>query len=136
MLRGHWLALGQLQLDGTVEVLKLGIAVRVAAPFQDLAVRLETVAPLVKQFRHGLVAHRVAGALQLCRQSPDALAGLSQGRLRVTATGRLDQRFKVLPQGRIPFDCPRSTGAFAPYSPLEADITRPHICHAALHGRS
>src|SRR3954454_9331699 len=66
-----------------VEMLELGIAVRMVGPLVGLAVGLQTVAQLVEQVGHHLVADAVAEALELRRKLPEALTGPAQGRFGV-----------------------------------------------------
>ncbi len=99
--------------DPGVDVLELRVAVGVVRPFDRLPVGLQAVAQLVEQLRH----HPMAGAVplpgQFRGQPADALARPAQGRLRIPARGRLDQRLQVRDQRRILLDRPLAPAARA-----------------------
>ena len=70
---------------------------------------LKTVAVLVQQFGHGLIAGPEAVALeQLGRERVRALASPAQGRLWVTSRQRIDELFKCRPNIRLASSTPSS----------------------------
>ena len=74
----HRLSQGELQLHRPVQVLKLGVAVRVFRPRQGLAIGLQAIAHVVEQFGDHAMADLVPLALQCRRQLTHALAGPAQ----------------------------------------------------------
>ena len=75
----HRLSQGELQLHRPVQVLKLGVAVRVFRPRQGLAIGLQAIAHVVEQFGDHAMADLVPLALQCRRQLTHALAGPAPG---------------------------------------------------------
>ncbi len=130
------LAQGELQLDRAVDVRELGVPVGMARALERLAVRLEAVAQVVEQLRHGLVADRVAPPTQLRGQVADAPGGPAQGGLRVAPGGRLDERLEVRAQRRVaPLDR-RSAGTRPADASAAESLSRADIVHAALDRRA
>src|SRR6202042_3029561 len=92
------LLLFERSLDPPVDVAKLGIPIRVAVTFSGLAVSLQAKVQRLQQ----LANHRMTDPMPLrakfgCEPT-QALAGPTQGRLRVAALGRLDQSQQRLHQ--------------------------------------
>jgi hypothetical protein len=108
--------------DLPVEVRKLGVAIRVGAAFERLAVGLQAVAQLPQQLGDQLMADPMPPRPQLGRQLAHALAGPAQRGLRITARGRLDQPLQIRPQRRVGVHRPLPASA-GPSHPLRG---RPH----------
>ena len=87
--------------DRFVDMLELGIAIRMARSFFGLAVALQAEAGRVEQPPHGSRAQFVALLSQCLRQFVRALARPAQRRHRVATGARLDQPFQALEQFRI-----------------------------------
>jgi hypothetical protein len=85
----------KLSLDPPVEVLKLGVAIRMLSSLQRLAVRLQAVTKVVKHPTHQLMTYPVARAPQFFGQLPQALAGPAQWRFRIAPRKRLHQQLKI-----------------------------------------
>jgi len=83
------------------DILELGVTIRVVAALLGLAVGLEAVAPVGEQGGDGLVADGMTHGGELLGQSPRALGGPAQGRLRVASGGRLDEGQHGGPEGRV-----------------------------------
>jgi hypothetical protein len=66
-------------LDLGVDVLELGVPIRMALPLEGLAVSLETIARPVEEFGDHAMAGGVPHPLQLLGQLADTLAGPPQG---------------------------------------------------------
>ena len=65
----------QLAFDFPIEVLELGIAVRMVRSFQSLAICLQTVPQIVKHSGHQLVAGLVSQSPQFFGQLSQTLTG-------------------------------------------------------------
>jgi len=85
----------ELAFDFTIEVLKLGIAIRVVRSLQRLAVGLQTVSQIVEHPAHQLVTGLMPHLPQFLRQLPQALTGPTQWRFRIAASNRLHQPFQI-----------------------------------------
>ena len=84
-----------------VDVLELGVAIRMRRPFAGLAVGLQAVIQVVEQGGHCPVADAVALAFQFLGQVAGTLARPAERGLRIAAGGRLDEGFEVLDQGGV-----------------------------------
>ncbi len=94
-----------------VDVLELGIPIRVRRTLAGFAVALQAVTQVLEQFRHHAMAHLVALAVEFRRQLAHTLADPAQGRLWVTTTERFNQLLQIAAQGRIFNDRPLATTA-------------------------
>src|SRR6266446_6313115 len=94
------LELGHLSVD----VFKLGIAVRVRLALARLAVGLQAVVELMEQVSHGPLTDLIAILPELLGQFPGTLAGPPQGRHGIAAGGRVHEQFERGEQSRILFD--------------------------------
>src|SRR5512135_2174117 len=91
-------------LEGThlpVDVLELGVAIRMRRPFPGLAVGLEAVIQIVEQGGYRPVADAMASAVEFLCQVTGALARPAERGLRVAARSRFDEGFQVLDQGGV-----------------------------------
>ena len=99
--RDHWLATLQEAVGGRIDVLKLVVAVGVRRAFVALARRLQAVPQIVE---HAADRRRADGPpvpRQRCRQLRATLTRPAQGRRRVSACQRIDQRLQDSPQVRL-----------------------------------
>src|SRR6266571_7523107 len=99
--RDRRLRLSLLRLHPAIDVAKLCVAVRMRLAFARLAVGLQTVARRFEQVPHGGRPHGVSLSRQFFRQTPRALAGPPQGRLRIPSTLGFDQPFQTDPDVRV-----------------------------------
>jgi hypothetical protein len=88
-------------LDLGIDVLELGVPVRVALSLEGLAVGLEAVAEFVEQLGDHATTGRMPHALEFLSQFADAFAGPPQLRLRVAPGERIDQSLQVALEGSI-----------------------------------
>jgi hypothetical protein len=95
-------------LDLLVNMLKLGIALRMRTPLKRLAVGLQAVAHLVKELGYQAVAALMSAPSQFLSQLANAFGGPAQRRLRIASGHRLDETFQVGAKGLI-----RVSGALA-----------------------
>ena len=91
----------ELAFDSAVEVLELGVAIRMVRSLQRLAVGLQTVPQIVQHPAHPLVAGSVSLPLQFLCQLAQALTGPPQRRFRITARDRFHQSLQVQQQRRV-----------------------------------
>ena len=82
-------------LDRSIDVAKLGIAIRVIRTLLGLAIALQAVVQVVQDLRDRHVTDRMVLLAQLLRNRPRALTDPSQGRLGVSARLRIDQFFEA-----------------------------------------
>src|SRR5215212_2307287 len=82
-------------LNLLVDMLELGVSVRMARSFQCLLVRLEAVSELHEQLGNELMTHSMTLGLELRGENTNALARPSQRRFRVPARDRLHQLLQV-----------------------------------------
>ena len=94
-----------------VDVLELGVPIRMRRALPGLAVCLQTVVERTEQRRHHPVTGPVPQVRQLLGEVPHALPRPSQGRLRISPRGRLHQQDQVLQQGRVRVDRPFASRA-------------------------
>ena len=87
---------------GRIDVLKLGVAVGVRGPFPAFARRLQTVTQVVEHAADGCRADGPARRGQRRRELCATLARPPQGRRRVTARERIDQRLQGIPAVGLP----------------------------------
>jgi hypothetical protein len=87
--------------DLLVEVVDLGIAIRMLAPFHGLDRSRETVAGLAQQRGHRPIPDAVTSRRQGGGQLACALTRPAQRRQGITVTVRIDQRLQVRQQRRI-----------------------------------
>jgi len=84
-----------------IDVLKLGIAIRVVGSFSRLPIGLQAIVHLMQKLSHGLMADGMPLVVQFLSQLAATFRRPFQGRLGV-ATGRgVEQLFQVAPQARI-----------------------------------
>ena len=89
--RDHGLALPLERLGPAVDVLELGIPIRVTSALDRLAVGLEAVAQVMEEAVDRPLTDRMALGLEPLRQLGGTLAGPPQGRHRVATGHRIDQ---------------------------------------------
>ena len=78
-----------------VDMVELGVAIRVLLAFPALAHGLQAVMQLVQQLAHAALTDPVPLAIQFGGQFRRALARPAQRRLRIASTGRLHQRLQI-----------------------------------------
>ena len=81
----------QLAADRFIDMLELGVAVRMLGAFQLLFVALTAVAQFAQQFGQGMLAHLIAFVRQGPHQIPLATSRPQQRRFRVSSSCRLNQ---------------------------------------------
>jgi hypothetical protein len=91
-------------LDLLVNMLKLGIAVRMRAPLKRLSVGLQAIAHLLEQCCDHAVAGLMSHPFQLVGQLAHAFGSPAQWRLRIASGHRLDETFQVRAKGLISVD--------------------------------
>ena len=96
-----------------IDVLELGVPIRVRRPLAGLAVGLQAVAQLFQQICHQFVADLVALVVEFVSQFTHALAGPAQWRFRIATTQRFNQLLQVVQQGRVLGDRPLAPAAGA-----------------------
>src|SRR5271157_3255208 len=99
--RNHRLLGRQIALHLAVEVLELGVAIRMAGSFLGLAIGLQTVPDLMQQLGHHAVTGAVPLPPQFLSQLAYALTSPAQRRFRVASGGRLHQPLQIAAQARI-----------------------------------
>src|SRR4029077_14442820 len=92
---------GQRRAHRAVDVFELRIPVRVTVTLTRLAIALQAVAHAIEQGANQRATNPMALRPKLFCQPPDALARPAQRRLRIAATGWLDQSAEVAQQRRI-----------------------------------
>ena len=126
------LALGLGPSDLVVEVVKLGVPIRVLRAFFRLAIRLQRVAELVQQSVDEARTHRMAQGLQLDRQLADALRRPSQGAVvRRPGGDRLEQGVEVRQQRHVGVDAPLAAAARPTHTAGVQRGVRPQFLQAA-----
>ena len=90
-------------LDLLLNMLKLGIAVRMRTPLKHLAVGLQAVAHLVEELGYHAVAGLMSAPFQFVSQLAKAFGGPAQRRFRITSGHRLDETCQVGAKGLIRF---------------------------------
>ncbi len=100
----RWLLLSLPKSDLIVDVAELGVSIRViGGPLVCLAVGLQAVAGFVQQSSYRARADGVSLAGQFVGQVAGALAGPTQGRLRVPSGEGIDQLVQSSQQPRVDF---------------------------------
>ena len=84
-----------------MDVLELGIAIRVVVPLFGLAVGLEAISQIAQQPADGLMAQVMPQVSQGVGQISRALAGPEQRGHGIAAGGRIDEPLEVAEQGPI-----------------------------------
>ena len=84
--------------DLLVDVLELGVAIRVVFAFPGLPVRLEAVADLLEQATDRVVADPMAQSAEFVGQVARALGGPKQGGFGITTGRGFEQRAEVVEQ--------------------------------------
>ena len=84
-----------------IEVLKLRVAIEVRRAFMALPRRLQAIAQIVEEPAHCRRADAPSLLRQRGRQFRATLAGPPQGRHRVAAGQRIDQRLQGVPEARL-----------------------------------
>jgi hypothetical protein len=74
-----------------IDILELGVAIRVILTFFGLAIGLQAVPPVIEQGGDGRVTYRMTLGAEFLGQLPRTLGGPAQGRLRVPSCGGFDQ---------------------------------------------
>ena len=98
-----------------VEIVELGVPIRVLRPFFGLSIRLQGVAEPVQQPVDDAATQRVAQSLQLSRQRADTLRRPTQGAVvGRPGGGRLEQGVEVRHQRGVRIDAPLATPACPP----------------------
>src|SRR5262249_31369926 len=100
--------------DLAVDVLELGVAVRVALALDRLAVGLEAVPRLMEQLGDDAMAGGVPHPPELLGQLADALARPPQGRLWVAPGHRVDQPLQIGAECRVGFYGPLAAASWPP----------------------
>ena len=93
-----------LLLEGThlpIDILELGMTIRVVLTFLGLPVGLQAVPQVCQQRSDRLVTYRMTLLAEFVGHSSGALGGPVQRRLRVSPCGRFDQGLQVGEDGRI-----------------------------------
>jgi hypothetical protein len=91
----------QLNAYHLIDVLELGIAIRVLGAFQALLVALQAIPQLFEQARHGVLLDVVPSLLQGEGQIAEAAGGPQQTAFWVAARRRLDQLLEIGQQRRV-----------------------------------
>src|SRR5262249_8948849 len=91
----------QLRAYPLIDVLKLGIAIRVLGAFQALLVALQAIPQLFEQARNGVLFDVVPTLLQGEGQIAEAARGPQQTAFGVAARRRLDQLLEISEQRRV-----------------------------------
>ena len=118
--------------DLVVEVVKLGVPIRVLGAFFRLAIRLQRVAELVQQPVDEARTHRMAQGLQLDRQLAEALRRPSQGAVvRRPGGDRLEQGVEVRQQRHVGVDAPLAAAARPTHTAGVQRFVRPQLLQAA-----
>ena len=116
-----------------VDMLELGVAVRVAGAFAGLAVGLQAEAQTTQQPAHQLLAGAEALRSQRCSQMALALADPQQGRLRIAADRRLHQPVQSIQKSRLGLGRRLAAAARPTHPTLELPRTGPQIAQAAAN---
>ena len=118
--------------DLVVEIVKLGVPIRVLGAFFRLAIRLQRVAELVQQSVDEARTHRMAQGLQLDRQLADALRRPSQGAVvRRPGGDRFEQGIEVRQQRHVGVDAPLAAAARPTHTAGVQRGVRPQFLQAA-----
>jgi PKD repeat protein len=115
--RHRWLAASQAVPHHAVDVAELGVAIRMRKALTRFTVGLQAVAGRVQQHGDGATPDRMPLLRQFVGQTSGALAGPPQGRFRVAACHRLDQRLQCRQQLRVGFGQRRTSAARSANSP-------------------
>ena len=130
--RNDRLALSLGPSDLVVEIVKLGVPIRVLGAFFRLAIRLQRVAELVQQSVDEARTHRMAQGLQLDRQLADALRRPSQGAVvRRPGGDRFEQGIEVRQQRHVGVDAPLAAAARPTHTAGVQRGVRPQFLQAA-----
>ena len=89
--RYHRLAEGDIATNFVINVLELGIAVRMRISLLGLPVGLQAVIQLMEQLCHHGIAHSMPHPVEILGQFADAVTGPAQAGFRVAARGGLHQ---------------------------------------------
>src|SRR6185437_6569418 len=113
--RNRRLPLSQAPTHQTVDVTELGVTVGVRIALTGFAIGLKAVAGFMQERRNCHPANRMTHLCQFIRQTSGALAGPTQGRFRVAASRRLDQRLQCRKQFGVAFGQRKTTTAGPAY---------------------
>ncbi len=116
--RDHRLTSGDELTSNPVDVLELGVAVRMLSSFDGLSRRLQREPHPMQQLAHRPRRHLMTHVRQRRRQRPRGLQRPPQRRHRITPRVRLDQIIKADQQVRIDINQLRPTATLGPHSTI------------------
>jgi len=82
-------------LGQIIDILKLGVSVRVRASFSRLRIGLQAVVKVMKQIRNLSIPNSMPLPVEFFGQFPGALAGPAQGRLRISTSQGFYEQLQV-----------------------------------------